>query len=71
MIANESKNSDDQEENDERGEFAGYCVTYNSNSNPKRKRGRNSTYLKAERGGGGGFGTEDPPQRPMVASGCE
>lgn len=31
---------------------------------------RGASLLKAERGGGGGFGTEDAPQRPMVAT-CE
>jgi hypothetical protein len=29
--------------------------------------GRVFTHLKAERGGGGGFGTEEPPHKAMMA----
>ena len=66
MVANEGKNSEDDEENNERGELAARCVI--SNPNPIQKGAETAhAYLKAERGGGGGFGTDDPPQRPMVA----
>jgi hypothetical protein len=62
VISYESECSKDNEEDNEWKKFAMRRVI----SRSKRGNWARSTYLKAERGGGGGFGTDERPQA-MIA----